>query len=424
MFLIKGGVVVNHDGRKELDVRINDGLISEIGHDLEAKEGEEVINAAGKFILPGAIDVHVHMRDLGASHKEDYKTGTTAAIHGGVTTVFEMPNSNPPTIDQESLELKLKAVDERAICDMKVYVGATPDNLDILPELTKHPRVAGIKAYLGSSTGNLLFDNKDLWDRLLSENKDTLVAVHAECECMINQNTEKFKDIHDPEIHSVIRGNDVAEAATRKIIEVGFKHNARLHIAHMSTKEELFAVKEYKEKGYTNLSCEVCPHHLFFTTNDYDKLSTYLRVNPPVRSKEDRNALWEDGIALGVVDIYATDHAPHTVEEKEQDYWKAPSGMPAVQEAGVLLMSKVHEGELSLEKFVELRSFKPAEIYRLEDRGYIKEGLRADIAIWDIEKPFKITKDWLKSKCGWSNYEGFDCFGEVQHVFVEGEKVL
>ena len=422
MFLIKGGVVVNHDGRKQLDVRLSEGKISEIGHDLELQDGEELVDAAGKYILPGAIDVHVHLRDLGGSHKEDFRTGTKAAVYGGVTTVFDMPNSNPSTIDHESLEIKLKAIDEKALCDIGVYVGATPDNLDLLPELTKHPRVVGIKAYLGSSTGNLLFDNEDLWDKLLSENKDTLVAVHAECECMINQNMEKFKDIHDPQIHSVIRGNDAAEAATRRIIEIGFKYNARLHIAHMSTKEELFAVKEYKDKGYTNLSCEVCPHHLIFTVDDYDKYGTFLRVNPPIRSKEDRNSLWEDGIGLGVVDIYSTDHAPHTIEEKEQDYWKAPSGMPAVQEAGTLLMTKVHEGEITLEKFVELRCSKPAEVFKIEDRGYIKEGLRADIAIWDIDKEFRISSDWLKSKCGWSNYEGFDCFGVIEHVFVEGEK--
>lgn len=422
MFLIKGGTIVHSDRSFLGDLRLRDGKILEIGHDLELEDGEELIDATGKHVLPGCIDPHVHFRDLDLAYKEDFLTASKAAVAGGVTTVFDMPNSNPPTIDMAGLDAK-REVASKAVCNVKFFVGATPHNISGLKDLVSEPDVVGVKVYMGSSTGDLLVDNDDLWDQIFSID-GILVAVHAEMESIIRSNTEKFRTIDDPQIHSVIRSNDAAEAATRRAMEIGFKHGTRLHICHMSTREEVFAVKEFRSNGYDNVTCEVCPHHLIFNTDDYERYGNFLRVNPPIRSREDRNALWEDGIALGVVDVYATDHAPHTIEEKKADYWHAPSGMPAVQEATSLLLHKVSLGELSIEKFVELRATRVASIFGIKDRGILREGYHGDVIIVDLEREEEINLDWLESKCGWSNYEGFKVKGWVEKTFVNGELVF
>jgi len=420
MYLIKGAQVYTENGIKKLDVRIKDDKIFEIGHDLElnSKSGEIEVLVYGKYLLPGAIDVHVHFRDPGNPEKEDFKTGTEAALAGGVTFICDMPNTNPPTINMAGLMAKREAA-KKAKCNVKFWLGATYDNLDEIQELLKEPDVIGVKAYLGSSTGNLLFDNEDYWDQLFAI-PGIQVAVHAEKEAIIQENNLKFKDIEDPEIHSVIRSNDAAEAATRRACEIGFKYNTKLHIAHMSASEELFVIKEYKEKGYTNLTCEVCPHHLIFHIGDYHEFKNFLRVNPPIRSKEDRRALWDDGIGLGLVDIISTDHAPHTIPEKDCMYHLAHSGMPGVQECSNLMLNAIHLGKLTLDDFVRLRSSNPAKIFELEGRGIIKEGNFADLMLVDLDADFEIKLEDLKSKCGWSNYVGRKGKGVIEKVWCNG----
>jgi dihydroorotase len=421
MYLIKGAQVYTENGLKKLDVRIENDRIIEIGQDLELNliSGEEEVMAYGKYLLPGAIDIHVHFRDPGNPEKEDFKTGTEAALAGGVTFICDMPNTNPSTTNKAGLEAKREAA-KKAKCNTKFWLGATYNNLDEIKELIKEPDVIGVKAYLGSSTGNLLFDNEEYWDKLFSI-PGIQVAVHAEKESIIQENNLKFKDIEDPEIHSVIRSNDAAEAATRRACEIGFKYNTKLHIAHMSTSEELVVIKEYKEKGYTNLTCEVCPHHLIFHIGDYHEYKNFLRVNPPIRSKEDRKALWDDGIGLGLVDMISTDHAPHTVEEKDCNYHVAHSGMPGVQECSSLMLNAIHLGKITLDDFVRLRSTNPAKIFNLEGRGVIKEGNFADLMLIDLDADFEIKLEDLKSKCGWSNYVGRKGKGVIEKVWCNGK---
>lgn len=419
MFLIKGAQVYLKSGLKKVDVRIKDDLISEIGTDLDLNKGETLLEASGKILLPGAIDIHVHFRDPGHPEKEDFDSGTQAALAGGTTTVFDMPNTKPSTVDLESLNVKREAAN-KANCNVKFWIGATYENLEILPELCEADDVAGVKAYLGSSTGSLLFDDEEYWEKLFSI-PGIQVMVHAEKESIIQKNDEKFLSIEDPEIHSVIRSNDAAEASVRRACEIGFKHKTKLHIAHMSTMEELVVIKEYKEKGYKNLTCEVCPHHLVFHTDDYHTFGNYLKVNPPVRSREDRTAMWDDGIALGLVDVIATDHAPHLREEKERLYHKAPSGMPGVQECTNLMLNAVNMKKLSLDDFVRLRSTSPGRLFGVDKRGMIQKGYFADLMLIDLDADFEIKEIDLKSKCGWSNYTGIKGKGVVEKVWCNGE---
>jgi len=422
MYLIKGGIIVNADGRYDLDLRIEGDKIIEIAKNLQLQEGEIEIDATGLLVMPGAIDPHVHFRDPGAPQKEDFRTGTEAAVAGGVTYVMDMPNTNPPTIDLESLNQKREIAKSKSLCNFGLYVGATPDNINTLVELCEQPDVVGVKVYMGSSTGNLLVDKLEYWEKIFRI-PGLQVVVHAECEECILENMEKFEGLDDPQMHSVVRNNGVAEQATRKAIELGYKYGTKLHIAHMSTREELVAVKEYKDKGYRNLTCEVCPHHLIFTVNDYEEKGLFLKVNPPVRSRSDRGSLWTEGIDFGYVDFVSTDHAPHTIEEKGLGYPKAPSGMPGVQEMTSLLLEEVHRDKLSLEKFVELRSASPARVFNLDGRGEIRVGNYADIVLIDFNRVWEIKKEDLKSRCGWSNYEGFKCRGQVLKTFVNGELV-
>lgn len=421
MQLIIGSQVYTKSGFKNLDVRIVEGKVVEIGHNLEHLAGEKVIDGVGKHLLPGFLDPHVHFRDPGNTEKEDFETGSLAALAGGVTMVFDMPNTNPSTINMAGLMAKREAA-KKAKCKVKFWLGATYDNLDEIAELIKEPDVVGVKAYLGSSTGNLLFDNESYWDQLFSI-PDIQVAVHAEKESIIKENAKNFETIEDPEIHSVIRSNEAAEAATRRACEIGFKYNTKLHIAHLSTSEELFVIKEYKEKGYSNLTCEVCPHHLIFHTGDYAKYGNYLRVNPPIRSREDRQSLWEDGIGLGLVDMIATDHAPHLKADKECLYHQAHSGMPGVQECASLMLNAVNMGKMTLEKFVELRCVNPRKVFGVKEGRYVAEGTEADLVLIDLNAEFEIKLEDLKSKCGWSNYVGVKGKGKVVWGSVGNEKL-
>ncbi|PIZ76720.1 dihydroorotase [Candidatus Peregrinibacteria bacterium CG_4_9_14_0_2_um_filter_41_14] len=417
-YLLKNGTLVDHKHEFKVDLLVEDGKIMKIEANMVADDAE-VIDCTNLYVMPGLIDVHVHFREPGNIEKEDFYSGSRAAVRGGVTTIFDMPNTNPPTTNPELIEAKIAMAAEKSLINFGVYGGATPHNAQALA--AAKDRIMGIKIYMGSSTGDLLVDKKEYWQEFFSLGMQ--IVVHAEHEARIVENTAKFHDIHDPQIHGVIRGNDVAAMATERAVALGQELGTKLHIAHMSTKEEVLIVRRAKNEGYKDLTCEVTPHHLFLNNLMYEQKGNYLRVNPPVRSVEDVRALWEDGIGLNVIDMVATDHAPHLKVAKDQDYWKAPSGMPGVQEMLLLLLSKVQTDDLTLPRLVELTSYNPAKQFAVANKGQLKEGYDADLVIVDMNKKGVLDESMLESRCGWSNYTGLEFNAWPVKTFVNGNLV-
>ncbi len=425
--------IVRHDGVKEGAVAVKEGKIVDVwyvdgtadkksffdklmGADAPDKSKfDEVIDLEGKYLLPGLVDAHVHFRTPGHDAKEDWTTGSKAALAGGVTTVLDMPNNDPPTIDEETLNEKRKMVDVETLVNYGLFVGATDENAETVGKIKG---TAGVKAYLGSSTGNLLLDAKIYFEKLL-ENTEKIVAVHAESELCMLELASEYDGKNDPCVHSLIRSPDCAYEAVKDTLHLAKKHGKKIHLCHVSTEKELDAVRKFKDE---NVSVEVTPHHLFLTTLDYEKLGNLIKVNPPVREPADQVALWE-GIKDGTVNIVATDHAPHTLDEKKKDYKDVPSGVPGVQTMLPLLLNAVNEGKLSLEKVVELTSYNPAKIFGIKNKGLIEKGMDADLTVVDMEKESKVNKNYLFSKCGWSPFEGRELKGWPVLTFVNGEKM-
>lgn len=401
-FIIKNGKVFYKGALIGKDIFIEDGKI--VGHC-----SGEAFDASGMVVLPGMIDCHVHFREPGATQKEDFFSGSRAAAKGGVTTVIDMPNTNPSTTTIEALEQK-RHLAKKSIVNYGFYFGATSDNIS---EINKARNVAGVKVYMGASTGDLLVTNEDALHRIFSCGR--LVTIHAEDEAMIKHNAEKYRNEHNPSIHCKIRSNDVAAAAVKKAVAIARAHNTRLHIAHISTKEELTLIK-----GEKNVSCEVTPHHLFLTADSMNKMGNFAKMNPPLRSSSDIAALWK-AIGDGLITCVATDHAPHLAAEKEQDYWKAPSGVPGVETMLPLMMTAVNDGKISLQQLVKLCSEGPAKLVGLGSKGMIEEGFDADLAIVDLKKAETIKNSEVASKCKWSPFDGFKAKGKVIASVVSGE---
>ncbi|MBD3328558.1 amidohydrolase family protein [Candidatus Peregrinibacteria bacterium] len=412
-FALVNGKVISHNRIYEACVVVKDGKIEkviegkcELDHDME------IIDITGKYVMPGAIDAHVHFRSPGYEHKEDWETGSKAALAGGVTTVFDMPNVKPPTVSVDTLDEKRKMVAEKSLVNFGLFLGATPDNLD---EAKKAKNIPGVKFYMGTTTGDMVTDDLNLLEKFLSET-DHMITVHAEDEACIQTHAKEYEGIEDPSVHSKIRDPECANKATHDAIHLAKKCGHRLHIAHMSTEHEMMTVKKFKDVPIT---CEVTPHHLFYNDHDYEGLGTKLRMNPPVRPMTDQVKLWE-GIKSGIVDIVATDHAPHTEEEKAAPYSKAPSGVPGVQTMLPLLLNEARKGIISYEKVVELVSYNPAKIYKVKNKGEITEGFDADLTVLDLSLKAKVERDYLFSKCGWSPWEGRELTGWPVMTFVGG----
>lgn len=399
--IIKGAKVFCKGALVDKDIFIENGKIVE-------KCSGDVFNASGLVVLPGMIDCHVHFREPGLTQKEDFLTGSRAAAKGGVTTIIDMPNNNPPTTTSAALEQK-RQLAKKSIVNYGFYFGATSDNIT---EINKSKNVAGIKVYMGSSTGNLLVTDEAALHRIFSCGR--LITVHAEDEGMIKRNVEIYKHEHNPEIHCKIRSNEVAASAVKKAIEIARAHNARLHIAHVSTKEELALIS-----GEKNVTCEVSPHHLFLTA-DAMKMGNFAKMNPPLRSSEDVAALWK-AINDGIITCIATDHAPHLPAEKEQDYWKAPAGVPGVETMLPMMMNAVSEGRLSLQQLVKLCSENPAKLMGLKEKGSIEQGFDADLVIADLKKEETIKNSDIVSKCHWTLFDGMKVRGRVIATVVNGE---
>lgn len=423
--LIKNTKVVSAEGVTDSDVYIENGFFKEIAESISPKSAEvEVIDAEGKYLLPGMIDDQVHFREPGLTHKANIKTESRAAIAGGITSFIEMPNTVPQATTIEKLEEKFKIASETSYANYSFMFGGTNDNLEeILKVDTK--KVAALKLFLGSSTGNMLVDDPEVL-RKIFESTDLLIAVHCEDEQTIRTNltthTEKYGDDIPVELHPVIRSEEACYLSSSKAVALAKETGARLHVFHLSTAKELELFDSKTPLKDKKITSEVCVHHLWFNNDDYLTKGTHIKWNPAVKTENDRKGLVA-GLLSNKIDVIATDHAPHTLEEKDNVYTKAPSGGPLVQHALPALLEMVHRGELTLEKVVEKACHNPAILFEIEKRGYIKEGFYADAVLVDLNAPWTVTKENILYKCGWSPFEGSTFKSRITHTFLNGNLV-
>ena len=413
--IIKNGLVYSQGRFHKTDLAISNGVIDSLG-DFQSASADKVIDAKGLHVLPGVIDTQVHFREPGLEHKEDLATGTLSALAGGVTGVFEMPNTKPSTTTLDALNDKLNRAKNRLYCDYAFYVGAATDNISELAKLEKHPGVCGVKIFMGSSTGSLLVEDDMHLERVLKAGKRR-VAVHCEDEYRLRERKQIAIDAKNPVAHPEWRDEETALNATKRILEIAKRTYRPVHILHVTSAREIELLAKNKEFA----TVEVTPQHLtLFAPDCYEKLGTLAQMNPPIRDKHHLEALWR-GIANRTVDVIGTDHAPHTLEEKQKPYPESPSGMPGVQTLIPIMLNHVNNGRLSLERFVELVCKKPAEIWKIKDRGDILPGMQATLTLIDLKETREITHDWLKSKCGWSPYEGMEVQGWAKGALLRGK---
>lgn len=415
--ILKGGTVVNQDGRVARDIGITGGRIMALG-DLSQASAGEVVDCKELHILPGVIDSQVHFREPGLEHKEDLETGSRAAALGGVTCVFEMPNTNPQTTTPEALADKVKRGKHRMHCDFAFWVGGTHENAVNVADLERLPGAAGIKVFMGSSTGNLLVEDDQGVAEILKRTRRR-AAFHSEDEMMLRERMD-LRVTGDPSSHPVWRSPEVALTCTQRLVRIARQTGARVHILHISTAEEMVFLKDHKDVA----TVEVLPNHLTLVAPDcYERLGTYAQMNPPIRDDYHRQGIWW-GVHQGIVDVLGSDHAPHTHEEKHHPYPASHSGMPGVQTLVPIMLDHVNAGRLSLERFVDLSSTGPQRIFGLEGKGRIAVGYDADFTIVDLKRKHTITNDWIASKCGWTPYDGVTVTGWPVGTYVRGLKVM
>ncbi len=420
--LIKNANIVNEGSIFNGDILIEGEYIKEIGESISAKSADvHVFDAEGKYVLPGAIDDQVHFREPGLTHKANIETESRAAIAGGITSFIEMPNTNPQTTTIEKLEEKFAVAAKTSYANYSFMFGGTNDNLDEILKVDAK-NVAALKLFLGSSTGNMLVDNPEVLENIFSKT-DLLIAVHCEDETTIKNNFEiyfeKYGDDIPVKYHHKIRSEEACYLSSSKAIELAKKTGARLHVFHLSTGKETELFRNDIPLKDKKITAEVCVHHLWFSDEDYDEKGTLIKWNPAVKTKTDRAQLW-DALLDDRIDVIATDHAPHTIEEKENVYTKAPSGGPLVQHALPALLEMYHKGKISIEKIVEKMCHNPAILFQIEKRGYIREGYFADLVFVDLNNPWTVTKDNILYKCGWSPFEGTTFKSRITHTFING----
>lgn len=423
--LIKNARIVNEGTIFEGDLYIEDKIIKEIAESISPKSPDvRIIDAEGSFLIPGAIDDQVHFREPGLTHKGNIETESRAAVAGGVTSYIEQPNTVPNAVTQELLEQKYQRAAEVSYANYSFMMGGTNDNLDEL--LKTNPRnVAGIKLFLGSSTGNMLVDDEQVLEKIFSSTS-MLIAAHCEDEGTIRQNLERFKAEYGDDIpvkyHPEIRSTEACYISSSRAIELAKKTGARLHVFHLSTAKEteLFTNKIPLEDK--RITAEVCVHHLWFTDADYATKGSLIKWNPAVKSQADRDALWK-ALLDDRIDVIATDHAPHTLEEKKKPYTSSPSGGPLVQHSVVAMFEAYHQKKISVEKIVEKMCHNPAKLFRIEKRGFIREGYYADLVIINPGLPWNVKKENILYKCGWSPFEGINFKSRITHTFVNGQLV-
>jgi dihydroorotase len=414
--ILKGGTVVNHDGIGRRDIGVVAGRIHAIG-DLGQASAGEIVDCTGLHILPGVVDSQVHFREPGLEHKEDLETGSRAAVLGGVTSVFEMPNTKPLTTSAEALADKVSRATNRMHCDFAFWVGGTRDNARDVGELERLPGAAGIKVFMGSSTGDLLVEDDDGVYSIL-KNTRRRAAFHSEDEFRLRERLgERLPD--DPASHPVWRDEIAALQCTQRLVAVARKARARIHVLHISTAEEIEFLEHHKDVA----TCEATPHHLTLTADDYARLGTLLQMNPPVRAARHRDGVWR-GISQGVVDVLGSDHAPHTLEEKAKSYPDSPSGMTGVQTLVPVMLDHVNAGRLTLERLVDLTSHGPNRIFGMARKGRIAAGYDAVLTIVDLKRRETITNAQQGSRAGWTPYDGREVTGWPVGTIVRGRRVM
>ncbi|MGD0186421.1 MAG: dihydroorotase [Roseiarcus sp.] len=414
--ILAGATVVNQDGVAKRDIGVFDGRIAEIGALNSAGAGER-IDCRGLHILPGVIDSQVHFREPGLTHKEDLETGSRAAVLGGVTAVFEMPNTDPPTTSATALADKVARAKGRMHCDFAFWVGGTYDNIADIPELERLPGAAGIKVFMGSSTGKLLVAD-DAGVLAILEATRRRSAFHSEDEARLAER-KSLRVPGDPTSHPVWRDEIAALRCTERLIRLARQARAQVHVLHISTREEIPLLQDAKDVA----TCEATTHHLTFSAEDYARLGTKLQMNPPVRGPEHRDGIWR-GLAQGVIDVLGSDHAPHTLAEKAKPYPESPSGMTGVQTLVPIMLDHVAAGRLTLQRLVDLTSAGPARVFGIVGKGRIAAGYDADFTVVDLKRRETIRDAWIASRCGWTPYDGREVVGWPVGTFVRGRRVM
>ncbi|MCS4249979.1 dihydroorotase [Pseudomonas sp. BIGb0164] len=422
-WLIRHATLVNEGQRFCSDLRIENGLIAQIAPTIEPRAEDEVIDATGLWLLPGMIDDQVHFREPGMTHKADIASESRACAAGGITSFMEMPNTRPPALDRDSLEAKYAIAAQSSVVNYAFYMGASNDNLEAIRAIDPKS-TPGVKVFMGASTGNMLVDDPEVLNGIFRDSP-VMIITHCEDSPMIEDNLQKALGTYGEDIpaglHPLIRSREACIKSTRLAIALARKHNARLHVLHISTAEELdlFEPGPLKNKRIT---AETCVHFLHFNDRDYQRLGMRLKCNPAVKSERDRRAIVQ-ALSEGRIDVLATDHAPHLLEEKNNLYQKAPSGVPLVQFALQVALERVFAGELTLERVVEAVCHAPAQLFDVAARGFLREGFAADLVLVDPRQPYTVQRAEVLSKCGWSPFEGSTFSSSIVGTFVNGQRV-
>ncbi len=423
-YLIKQATLVNEGKQFISDVLILNGRIEKIANSITNTANVEEINAEGLFLIPGCIDDQVHFREPGLTHKATIFSESRAAVAGGITSFMEMPNTVPSAVTIEKLEGKYTVAEKTSLANYSFYLGTTNSNIEEIKRINPL-EICGVKIFMGSSTGDMLVDDPKALEAVF-EHSPTIITTHCEDDPMIKQNfqryIEEFGETIPPKFHPLIRNEEACYKSSSYAVSLAKKYNSRLHILHISTEKELELFSNQIPLKEKRITAEACIHHLWFTDEDYERLGNFIKWNPAIKKRSDRDAIMH-AVNTNVIDVIATDHAPHTLEEKSHAYIKAPSGGPLVQYALLAMFEKVKEGKITIEKMVEKMSHAPAELFQVKDRGFIREGYFADLVLVNPSKTTAVTRDSILSLCKWSPFEGYVFSNEIDSTFVNGNIV-
>ena len=419
--LIKSATIINEGQQFEGDVLIKNGRIEKVAPSISANN-EDVIDASGKYLFPGAIDDQVHFREPGLTHKANIFTESRAAVAGGVTSFMEMPNTVPNALTQDLLADKYAIAAQNSLANYSFFMGASNDNIEEVLK-TDPTNICGVKIFMGSSTGNMLVDEEKTLEGLFSK-VDMLIATHCEDEATIRRNTEaarlQYGENVPIEQHPIIRSEEACYLSSSMAVGLAKKHGTQLHILHISTAKEIELFDNTLPLADKKITAEACIHHMWFNDADYSKKGTFIKWNPAVKTAQDQKAIFE-AVLSGKIDVIATDHAPHTLEEKQNSYFKAPSGGPLIQHSLVAMLDFYHQGQITLPQIAEKMSHNPAVLFNIKERGFIREGYHADLVLVDLDNPWAVNKDNILAKCGWSPFEGHTFKSTVTHTFINGK---